>query len=133
MVRIPFPRWSDDAQVNLTTASTPAVGSRSLGALPLAFGAVIPPPVRMWEGLILIVLAVESELADALAFPPWTGTVLTFGGLCTLLIGIMAWLSSRRVDRRAWGRRVAFSGVCLTIIGVAFQTFLSVIEYVLTG
>lgn len=119
--------------LQLTTGSTPAVASRSLGTIPLAFGAVVPPPVRMGEGLVLVVLAVGNDLAEALAFPPWTGTVLTFGGLCTFLIGVMAWLASRRDDHRAWGRRVAVSGVSLTIVGFAFQTFLTVIEYVLTG
>lgn len=133
MVRTPSPCSSDDAQIDLAAATTPAVAPRSLGAIPLTFGAAVPPPVQMGEGLALVVLAVGSELADALAFPPWTGTVLTFGGLCTFLIGVMAWLSSRRVDRRAWGRRVAVSGVSLTIVGFAFKSFLAVIEYVLTG
>lgn len=80
-----------------------------------------------------MVLAVGPELADALSFPPWTGTVMTYGGLLTFLIGMMAWVTGLSRHRRAWGRSVAVSGVGLAVVGFAFETFLEVLQYVLTG
>lgn len=84
-------------------------------------------------GLSVIALDIGTELAEALAFPPWTGTVIKFAGLCTLLIGVMAWATSVSTPRRAWGRRIAVSGVTLTIVGFAFDSFVEVLEYVLTN
>lgn len=84
-------------------------------------------------GLSVIALDVGTELAEALAFPPWTGFVIKFAGLCTFLIGVMAWATSASIHRRAWGRRIAVSGVTLTIVGFAFGSFVEVLEYVLTN
>lgn len=87
----------------------------------------------MEPGLLFVLLDVGADLAEALAFPPWTGTVVKFAGLCTFLIGTMAWLTGRRLHRRAWGRRIAVSGCTLTIVGFAFDAFVEVIKYVLAG
>lgn len=112
----------------------PAVAALCLPVvLALPIPAVAPSPVRTVEALPFVVLEVGSDIADALAFPPWTGTVIKFAGLCTLLIGVMAWLTGMSIHRRAWGRRVALSGAALTIVGFAFDAFVEVLKYVLTG
>lgn len=99
----------------------------------IALGPVLVPLSTIGWGHLVVLLDVGTELADALAFPPWTGTVVKFAGLCTLLIGVMAWLTGMSIHRRAWGRRIAVSGFALTIVGLAFDTFVEVLKYVLTG
>lgn len=78
-------------------------------------------------------LEIGGALSDALDFPPWTGTVVKFAGLCTFLIGVMAWLSSLGYRRRSWGRHIALSGAALTVVGFAFDTFVELLKYVLAG
>lgn len=94
---------------------------------------VLPPPILAVGDPTLVLLDVGSDLAEALAFPSWTGTVLKFAGLCMLLIGVMAWATGVSIHRRAWGRRIAVSGFVLTIVGFAFGTFVEVLEYVLAS
>lgn len=133
MVDISVSRSLDGRQVDLADTCPGYAGLRSAPGLALSASAVVPSPDRTVEALSFLVLDVGSELADALAFPPWTGTVLKFAGLCILLIGVMAWLTAIGIPRRAWGRRVALSGVALTIVGFAFDAFVEVLKYVLTG
>lgn len=132
-----FPIWlarfRGGEQHDMTGVSIAAPGSRSSRGFTLALASVMPFPGYTPEGISFVALAIGSELADALAFPPWTGTVLKFAGLCTLLIGTMAWLTARGIHRRGWGRRVALSGATLTVVGFAFDTFVEVLKYVLSG
>jgi hypothetical protein len=78
------------------------------------------------------VLAVGGpDFASLLAFPSWTGQVFALGGLCLLVLGLMAWLSSHRLQRRAWGRRFTLTGGGLFVVGTAWGTFLDLLRYVL--
>jgi hypothetical protein len=77
-------------------------------------------------------LDVSTALANAVDFPPWVGTVTKYTGLCVFVLGLMAWLSSYGYRTRVWGRRVAVSGIALTVAGFAFGTFVDLLKYVLT-
>jgi hypothetical protein len=66
-----------------------------------------------------------------LAFPDWTASVFVSAGLCLLLVGLLAWLGSHRLQRRWWGRRLALSGGGLFVVGTAWSTFLDLLTYVL--
>lgn len=94
---------------------------------------VLAPHPFSSEGLVFVALAIGRKLAEALAFPPWTGTVIKFAGLCTLLIGAMMWLTGGDIRRRARGLRLTVSGVALAIVGFAFDIVLVVLKYVLAG
>ncbi|WP_255152879.1 hypothetical protein [Halorarius halobius] len=71
------------------------------------------------------------DFGSMLDFPAWTDTVFSMAGLVLLVLGVMAWLGSHSGYRRAWGRRMAFSGGGLFVVGTAFGTFVDLLQYVL--
>ncbi|MDS0283965.1 hypothetical protein [Haloarcula onubensis] len=71
------------------------------------------------------------DFSSILDFPPWTATVFVYAGLVLLVLGMMAWLGSHSLYRRAWGRRLAMSGGGLFVVGTAFRTFVDLLQYVL--
>lgn len=79
----------------------------------------------------LVVTTGGPDFASLLAFPDWTGQVFALAGLCLLVLGLMAWLSSHRLQRRAWGRRFTLTGGGLFVVGTAWGTFLDLLRYVL--
>jgi hypothetical protein len=91
---------------------------------------LIPPGVALVDaGPVLIVAAVD--FGSMLDFPPWTATVFSYAGLVLLVLGLMAWLGSHSLYRRAWGRRLILSGGGLFVVGTAFGTFVDLLQYVL--
>jgi len=81
-----------------------------------------------WE---TTVLASSVDFGALIDFPDWTAQVFIYAGLCLLLLGLMAWLGSHRLQRRAWGRRLTLSGGGLFVVGSAWSTFLDLLRYVL--
>jgi len=81
-----------------------------------------------WE---TTVLASSVDFGALVDFPDWTAQVFIYAGLCLLLLGLMAWLGSHRLQRRAWGRRLTLSGGGLFVVGSAWNTFLDLLRYVL--
>ena len=81
-----------------------------------------------WE---TTVLASNVDFGALIDFPDWTAQVFIYAGLCLLLLGLMAWLGSHRLQRRAWGRRLTLSGGGLFVVGSAWSTFLDLLRYVL--
>lgn len=81
-----------------------------------------------WE---TTVLASSVDFGALIDFPDWTAQVFIYAGLCLLLLGLMAWLGSHRLQRRAWGRRLILSGGGLFVVGSAWSTFLDLLRYVL--
>ena len=81
-----------------------------------------------WE---TTVLASSVDFGALIDFPDWTAQVFIYAGLCLLLLGLMAWLGSHRLQRRAWGRRLILSGGGLFVVGSAWNTFLDLLRYVL--
>lgn len=77
------------------------------------------------------VLVGSVDSGSLLDFPAWTAQVFIYAGLCLLLLGLMAWLGSYRLQRRAWGRRLALSGGGLFVVGSAWTTFIDLLTYVL--
>ena len=71
------------------------------------------------------------DVGSMLEFPAWTDTVFSMTGLILLVLGVMAWMGSHSGYRRAWGRRMAFSGGGLFVVGTAFETFVDLLQYVL--
>lgn len=71
------------------------------------------------------------DFSSILEFPPWTATVFVYAGLILFVLGLMAWLGSHSLYRRAWGRRLAMSGGGLFVVGTAFGTFVDLLQYVL--
>lgn len=92
-------------------------------------GAVSPPDLP--GGVETTVLASSVDLGALIDFPDWTAQVFIYAGLCLLVLGLMAWLGSPRLQRRAWGRRLALSGGGLFVVGSAWSTFLNLLTYVL--
>jgi hypothetical protein len=82
-------------------------------------------------GLETTVLASSVDFRALIDFPDWTAQVFIYAGLCLLVLGLMAWLGSHRLQRRAWGRRLALSGGGLFVVGSAWSTFLNLLTYVL--
>lgn len=85
-------------------------------------------PAGEWE---MPVLASSVDFGALVDFPDWTAQVFIYAGLCLLLLGLMAWLGSHRLQRRAWGRRLTLSGGGLFVVGSAWNTFLDLLRYVL--
>lgn len=81
-----------------------------------------------WE---TTVLASSVDFGALIDFPDWTAQVFIYAGLCLFLLGLMAWLGSHRLQRRAWGRRLTLSGGGLFVVGSAWNTFLDLLRYVL--
>jgi len=81
-----------------------------------------------WE---TTVLASSVDFGTLVDFPDWTAQVFIYAGLCLLLLGLMAWLGSHRLQRRAWGRRLTLSGGGLFVVGSAWSTFQDLLRYVL--
>ena len=79
----------------------------------------------------MTVLASSVDFGALVDFPDWTAQVFIYAGLCLLLLGLMAWLGSHRLQRRAWGRRLTLSGGGLFVVGSAWNTFLDLLRYVL--
>ena len=82
------------------------------------------------QGSAASVLA-AIDFGSMLDFPAWTDSVFALAGLVLLVLGLMAWLGSHSGYRRAWGRRMAFSGGGLFVVGTAFGTFVDLLQYVL--
>ena len=78
-----------------------------------------------------VIFASSVDFGALLDFPPWTGRVFVYAGLCLLLLGVMAWLGSHHIQRRAWGWRLTLSGGGLFVVGSAWSTFVGVVRYVL--
>jgi len=100
------------------------------------YGATVPvmrnvPPAGLSGGWETTVLASGVDFGALLNFPAWTAQVFIYAGLCLLLLGLMAWLGSHRLQRRTWGRRLALSGGGLFVVGSAWSTFLNLLRYVL--
>ena len=98
--------------INSLESSTVSVVDRSF-RMPLAFGLA------------------AVDFGSMLDFPAWTETAFSLAGLVLLVLGLMAWLGSHSGYRRAWGRRMAFSGGGLFVVGTAFGTFVDLLQYVL--
>jgi hypothetical protein len=88
----------------------------------------LPDPSGRFETTIL---AGSVDFETLIDFPDWTAQVFIYAGLCLLLLGLMAWLSSHRLKQRAWGRRLVLSGVGLFVVGTAWSTFVNLLRYVL--
>lgn len=82
-------------------------------------------------GWLFLPFASPPDFGAMLDFPPWTARVFVYAGLCLLLLGLMAWLGSHRMQRRSWGRRLTFWGGGLFVVGTAWRTFLELLSYVL--
>lgn len=82
-------------------------------------------------GVRPLVLASGFDVGSMLDFPDWTAQVFVYAGLCLLLLGLMAWFGSHRIQRRTWGRRLTLSGGGLFVVGSAFGTVLDLLRYVL--
>jgi len=91
---------------------------------------VVTPTIELPQMISVIVLA-AVDFGSMIDFPAWTDTVFSLTGLVLLVLGMMAWLGSHNGSRRAWGRRMAFSGGGLFVVGTAFGTFVDLLEYVL--
>jgi len=89
------------------------------------------PPPGLSGGVETAVLASSVDFDALIDFPDWTAQVFIYAGLCLLLLGVMAWLGSHRLQRRAWGRRLALSGGGLFVVGSAWSAFLDLLTYVL--
>lgn len=94
-------------------------------------GSVTLPTPGLYNGVETTVFASSVDFGALIDFPDWTAQVFIYAGLCLLLLGLMAWLGSYRLQRRAWGRRLALSGGGLFVVGSAWSTFLSLLTYVL--
>jgi len=88
------------------------------------------PPPGLSGGVETAVLASSVDFDALIDFPDWTAQVFIYAGLCLLLLGLMAWLGSHRLQRRAWGRRLALSGGGLFVVGSAWSAFLDLLTYV---
>lgn len=99
------------------------------GIFRIVVGAAPPPGLS--GGVETAVLASSVDFDAFIDFPDWTAQVFIYAGLCLLLLGLMAWLGSHRLQRRAWGRRLALSGGGLFVVGSAWNTFLDLLTYVL--
>lgn len=91
---------------------------------------LIPSSVAAADAASGLLVAVV-DFGSMLDFPPWTATVFSSAGLVLLVLGLMAWLGSHSLYRRAWGRRLTLSGGGLFVVGTAFGTFVDLIQYVL--
>ena len=89
------------------------------------------PPRGLAGELEMTVFAGSVDFGGLIQFPDWTARVFVYAGLCLLLLGLMAWLGSHRLQRRAWGRRLTLSGGGLFVVGSAWNTFLDLLRYVL--
>jgi len=83
------------------------------------------------EGWLSLPFASHLDFGAMLDFPPWTARVFVYAGLCLLLLGLMAWLGSHRLQRRNWGRRLTMWGGGLFVVGTAWRTLLELLSYVL--
>jgi hypothetical protein len=90
-----------------------------------------PPSIRLARSWLSVPLASGVDFASMLNFPDWTARVFVYAGLCLLLLGLMAWLGSHRMQRRDWGRRLALSGGGLFVVGTAWHTVIDLLTYVL--
>jgi len=112
-------------------------------SLGLAFEGAMPSwlvswlPMSVWTSFSVLRQVTLSSFVAAvdfsamLDFPPWTDTLFAYTGLVLLVLGLMAWLGSHSTYRRSWGRRLALSGSGLFVVGMAFGTFVDLLEYVL--
>lgn len=105
----------------LHTGLTAAVGATA--------GLAAPRSARV--RITAAALASGVDFRALIDFPDWTARVFIYAGLCLLVLGLLAWLSSHRLQQRAWGRRLALSGAGLFVVGSAWRTFLDLVGYVL--
>lgn len=87
--------------------------------------------LNRFGGVGPFVLVSGFDVGSMLDFPDWTAQVFVYAGLCLLLLGLMAWFGSHRIQRRTWGRRLTLSGGGLFVVGNAFGTVLDLLRYVL--
>lgn len=105
----------------------------------IVFGPIEPPTSTIANSAnelqhvftFSLFVLVAVDFGSMLDFPAWTETVFSLAGLVLLVLGMMAWLGSHSGYRRAWGRRMAFSGGGLFVVGTAFGTFVDLLQYVL--
>lgn len=103
----------------------------------IVFGPIVPADsvvvnsTTAFQQVFSAFILVAVDFGSMLDFPPWTDTVFSLAGLVLLSLGTMAWLGSHNGYRRAWGRRMAFSGGGLFVVGTAFGTFVDLLKYVL--
>jgi len=95
------------------------------GPLTLPIEGWIPLSKHPFSAFVLAAV----DFGSMLDFPAWTDTVFSMAGLVLLVLGVMAWLGSHSGYRRAWGRRMAFSGGGLFVVGTAFGTFVDLLQY----
>jgi hypothetical protein len=103
----------------------------------IVFGPIGPPDsvvissATAFQQVFSAFVIAAIDFGSMLDFPTWTDTVFSMVGLVLLVLGLMAWLGSHSGYRRAWGRRMAFSGGGLFVVGTAFGTFVDLLQYVL--
>jgi hypothetical protein len=113
----------------------PPSGSGSTSSI--VFGPIGPPDSAIvssaneLQHVFSAFVLAAVDFGSMLDFPAWTETVFSLAGLVLLVLGLMAWLGSHSGYRRAWGRRMAFSGGGLFVVGTAFGTFVDLLQYVL--
>jgi len=118
-----------------TSADWLSLGSDFGGTVPIELTSLLP--VSAWMSLSVLRQVTLSSFVAAidfsamLDFPPWTETLFAYTGLVLLVLGLMAWLGSHSTYRRSWGRRLTLSGSGLFVVGMAFGTFVDLLEYVL--
>lgn len=74
-----------------------------------------------------------AALKDAVTLPGWVGSLLKWGGLITMLVGIIAYFVSPSVNNRHRGFAMATTGILVAVVGFAFTTVINLIHYVLSG
>jgi len=74
-----------------------------------------------------------ADLKAAVALPGWVGDVMKWAGLISLLLGIIAYSSSRPGPNRRRGYQLAIAGFVLAVVGIAFSTFIGLLNYVFSG
>ena len=120
---LPIGRWIPPSG----SGSTPSIVFGPIGP---PDSAIVSSANQLQHVFSAFVLA-AVDFGSMLDFPAWTETVFSMAGLVLLVLGLMAWLGSHSGYRRAWGRRMAFSGGGLFVVGTAFGTFVDLLQYVL--
>lgn len=89
------------------------------------------------DSLTLVPLSATPEyiqdLAHAAQLPPWVGYVCKMTGLIILVLGVIGWFTSRSEQNRQRGFQMVSAGFILAIIGIGFDAFQNLLNYVLTG
>ena len=120
---VPIGRWIPPSGSGFTPSTV-------YGPIGRPDSAIVSSAHEFQHVLSAFVLA-AVDFGLMLDFPAWTETVFSLAGLVLLVLGLMAWLGSHSGYRRAWGRRMAFSGGGLFVVGTVFGTFVDRLQYVL--